>query len=330
MSGKGLDVGTNMIVAAHLDDSNRPVYKKQRDAFFVIRPKTDVNRNTIKKVLDKRKSSYIISNNDFIVVGEDALEMAMERNEISKRPIRSGVISPKDKENLPILKSIINSILGTGKDNEKLMYSVPAEPIDSKLHFDIIYHQEMLKKYLKELKYDAHPINEAFAIGISELLDDGLTGICLSFGAGMVNVSVLHNGESLIEFSLTKSGDFIDNSVGVALDISPSVVQLEKESGIDLNNPKGKVAEAVVVYYEAVMDYSLKTIAHELNSRKLPRFRNEVPIIVSGGLTKAVGFVDVMSGILSNISFPVAIEGIRQAKDPITCVANGALLASQI
>ena len=101
------------------------------------------------------------------------------------------------------------------------------------------------------------------------------------------------------------------------------MVQLEKEAGIDLFNPKEKVEEAVVVYYKAVMDYSL-------NNRRLPRFRESVPIVVSGGLTLANGFVDKMQESLKIVDFPIKIKGIRRAKNPMTCVANGALLAAQI
>ena len=114
MSGKGLDIGTNMLVAASLEGGKVPQFKMQRDAFFVIKPKTEVNKNTIRQVLDKRKASYIASDNDFIVVGEDALEIAMERNSSASRPLKSGVISPKDKDNLPILKTIIKSLVGKG------------------------------------------------------------------------------------------------------------------------------------------------------------------------------------------------------------------------
>jgi len=186
--------------------------------------------------------------------------------------------------------------------------------------------------YIGQMGYNAVPINEAFAIALSELLDDGLTGICLSYGAGMTNVVVVHEGDPLVEFSVTRAGDFIDQSAGAAVDISPSIVQKEKEAGVDLNNPDSKIMEAVSVYYGSVLSYTLRNIAFELAKREkdLPLFREPVPIIVSGGLTLATGFVGKVESILKTIEFPIKISEVRRAESPMTAVANGCLLATTI
>jgi hypothetical protein len=180
--------------------------------------------------------------------------------------------------------------------------------------------------------YRAQPVNEAFAIALSELLDEGLTGICLSFGAGMVNTAVIHQGDPLVEFSTTRAGDFIDTAAGNALDISPSLVQLEKESGVDLNNHDTKIMEAVSVYYGSVIKYTLENVAFELARRKkdLPIFREEVSMILSGGLTLAKGFSGKVREVLSTTELPIKIGEIRKAGDPMTAVANGCLLAAQL
>jgi hypothetical protein len=329
--GVGLDIGTNMLVAATFDEDGNPVFKMQRDAFYRIVPKSDVNRNSIRKALENRKFNFIEDREGcFIVVGEEALETAIERNDVAKRPLRRGVISPKEKDSLPMLKILIENLVGKADKGTPLIYSVPAKPIDGE--FDIVYHTEMMGHYLGEMGYISQPINEAFAIALSELLDEGLTGVCVSFGAGMVNTAVVHQGDALVEFSMTKGGDFIDHSVGTALDISPSLVQLEKESGVDLFNPTSKIMEAVIVYYNSVIKYALQNIAFELDNRKkdLPIFRDKVILVVSGGLTLATGFEERVKQVLGTISFPIKIDEVRKAASPMTAVANGCLLASQL
>jgi len=331
MSNKGLDIGTNMLVVGHLDESGAPVFKMQRDAFYRIIPKTDVNRNSIRMSLDRRGSNYIVDDDgSFIVVGEDALEIAIERNDSVQRPMLKGVISPKEKASLPMLKLLLETLLGPAEEGDTCIYSVPAKPIDS--NFDIMYHSEMMGLYIGQMGYKAVPINEAFAIALSELLDDGLTGICLSYGAGMTNVVVVHEGDPLVEFSVTRAGDFIDQSVGNALDVSPSLVQMEKEAGVDLVKPTTKIMEAVSVYYTSVISYTLNNIAYELGKREkeLPLFREPVPIIVSGGLTLADGFVEQATKVLDGIDFPIKISEVRRADSPMTAVANGALMATMI
>jgi hypothetical protein len=327
---KGVDVGTNMLVCGSIDKEGNPVFKMERDAFYRIVPKSDVNKQAIKKSLEKRGSNFIEEGNDFIVVGEDALHIAMERNDVSSRPMSKGVISPKEKSSLPMLKLLLSSLIGKGSGDEPLVYSVPAKPVDG--NFDIVYHTEILNMFMREKGFIGQPINEAFAIALSELLDDSLTGITLSFGAGMCNIAVIHQGDPLVEFSVTRSGDFIDHSVGTALDMSPSLVQLEKEAGIDLYNPKDKISEAISVYYSSVINYVLQNISYELKKqeKKLPIFREPVPIIVSGGLTLADGFTKMFEDRLSGIVLPMAISEIRRATSPMTCVAAGCLMAAQL
>ncbi len=331
MGHKGLDIGTNMLVAAYMGEDDTIKYKMQRDAFYKIVPKTQVNERSVRMSLEKRGANFILDKEgNFVVVGEDALEIAIERNDVAKRPLRKGVLSPREKDSLPMLKLIIESLIGRGSDGDKVVYSVPARPVDG--NFDIVYHEEMMKTYLREMGYEPVPINEAFAIALSELLDDGLTGICLSYGAGMTNTAVIHQGDPLIEFSLTRAGDYIDQSVGTALDISPSLVQLEKEAGVDLANPSDKIGEAVSVYYSTLINYTLQNISFELEKRKkdLPIFREPVPIIVSGGLTLAIGFVKKFEQCLSVLRFHVEVSEVRRAEDPMRSVAAGALLAAQL
>jgi hypothetical protein len=339
MGSKGLDIGTNMLVAASKDEDNMASFRTQRDAFYRIVPKSEVNKNSIRTSLERRGADFLVDGDTFIVVGEDALQIAIERNDVAKRPLKKGIISPREKDSLPMLKLIIKSLLDEGSEGDTVVYSVPSKPIDGQ--FDIVYHTEIMGMYLKELGYNSFPLNEGFAIGLSELLDEDteivnpeeeevLTGVCLSYGAGMTNVCVMHLGGPLVEFSLTRSGDYIDQAVGNALDISPSLVQLEKEAGVDLLNPTNKIMEAVSVYYTSVINYTLKNIVYELDRqrKKLPIFRKPIPIVVSGGLTLANGFTEKVRAAIKDIEMPFGIKEVIRAEDPMKAVAKGCLLAA--
>lgn len=331
ISNKGIDLGTNLIVSASTDSEGNAIFKQERNCFYIIRPKTEVNKNSIKNSLDKRGLNYIVdTDNSFVIIGEPALEMAMERNDVAQRPMIKGIISPKEKSSLPILKLIIESMIGKGNQGDKCIYSVPGKPIDG--NFDIAYHQEIMGLYIRQMGYDAQPINEAFAIALSELLDNELTGITLSFGAGLTNICVVHEGDPLVEFSVIKGGDFIDQSVANALDLSQALVQIEKESGTDLYNPTTKIMEAVSVYYSSLLNYVFNNISYELRQREkeLPLFRKPVPIVVSGGLSLATGFVEKVENVLSTVDFPIKISDVKKAADPMKSVAQGALLATSI
>ena len=327
----GLDVGTNSIGAGISEDGGDPVYKNQRDCFYRIVPKTTVNRNAIKMSLDKRGVNYVEDGDkSFIVIGQDSLDIAVERNDVVERPMIKGVISPKEKAALPMLKVIIESLIGTGKNGDKCVFSVPSPPIDG--NFDILYHREMVSLYIKQMGFEATPINESFAVALSELVDVGLTGIVVTYGSGLSHFSIIHEGDPLMQFSVQRSGDYVDNSVATALDISPSLVQMEKEAGIDLYNTTTKIEEAVSVYYRSVLDYTIKTIASELRKRKkeLPRFKGPMPIVLAGGLTLAKGFVKMFNESLESVDFPINVGEIKLAEKPLFSVAQGALLAAMM
>ena len=149
-TGKGLDVGTNLLVSSHIDENGNVVFKQQRDSFYRIIPKTEVNSSSIRISLDKRGANYIIDEDgSYIVVGQDALDIAIERNDVAQRPMQKGVISPKEKASFPMLKLIIESLIGKSENNDKLFYSVPAKPIDGV--FDILYHTEILGMYFRQM-----------------------------------------------------------------------------------------------------------------------------------------------------------------------------------
>jgi hypothetical protein len=323
----GFDVGTNRLVAAYLKD-NDTVFTTDRDAFYRIVPKSTVNREAIKMSLEKRGTNFIEEGNNFCVVGEEALQIALDRNDASMRPMQKGVISPQDKANMPILKLLIESLVGKGDD--RLVFSVPSSPIDS--DFDIEYHTMLLKMFFEELGYSSQPINEAFAIGLNELINEGVTGIAVSSGAGMQNIAIIAQGDPVVTFSTIRSGDYIDTQVGKALDMSPSLVQLEKEAGVDLSNPTNKIAEAINVYYKSVIKYTVDNIVYELKQKKgvLPVFRDEVPVVLSGGLAWASGYEGMFADEIRKADLPFKLGNIKVVSNPDQCVAAGCLLAAQL
>jgi len=324
--GVGLDIGTNMLISATMNEEGNVVYRRQRDSFFKIVPKSEVNRKSIRTALESRGTNFIIDSEGFVIVGEDALLMANERGMNARRPMSKGILSAKEKGSLPMIKLIIKTLIGQGDGDTNLIFSIPAEPVDN--NFDIFYHTEMVKSYLKEMGFNPTPINEGFAIAFSELLNDNLTGMCLSFGAGMINTTVVFEGDPIIQFSLTKGGDWIDNSVAKAMDMNASMIQIEKEeSDINLLNPSGKIQEAISVYYGILINYVLDNVLYELGKKKLPRF-SELPVILSGGLALAGNFKEKFDQELSKKKFPFEIKETRRASDPMNCVAHGALMAA--
>jgi hypothetical protein len=331
--GTGLDIGTAFLVMAREDENGKIVTTTQRDAFFEIQPTTKVHEKMIKAAIQKDKAKYLEFDDSIYLIGQYAVDKANERHQQSRRPLQKGIISPKEKQAIPILKFIIKELVGPARQpNEPLYYSIPAMPIDQDIDgFDTGYHQDVVGGYLKSLGYKAVGLNEAEAIAYSELLDDGLTGITLSFGAGMINAAVMSSGDPVLRFSTTKAGDWIDRMAAIASNQPDTLVQAEKESGIDLRKPENDIQEAISIYYQRLIKYTLSSIADKLsNSPELPTFTHKINIIVSGGTSLVGGFIELFNAELKNIDFPIEIGEVKRASDQLTAVAKGCYLAASM
>jgi actin-like ATPase involved in cell morphogenesis len=333
MAGIGLDVGTSFIVLSK--EANKGIeYTEFRDAFYVIRPTTPVASKMIEKGL---AGKVFIKDTDgsFILLGKDAIEKAIERNDTAKRPMYKGVVSAKEKDARRVLSFILKEVAGTAPEpNTKLVFCVPAQPVDIQDDdFDVGYHEDVVKSILAECGYDARAINEAEALCYAELEKEDYTGIAVSCGSGMQNVCVMLNGEPTVRFSVTHSGDWLDRMVAVATGEKDSVVQAEKEHGDftvgeENDNP---ILNAMSAYYVRLIDYVTKYISQALNNHPLlPKFKEPLTVVIAGGTSLAKGYVDTFTEKLKENNFPLPIKIVKHAQDPLHAVAKGCLIASKV
>ena len=92
------------------------------------------------------------SDGAFVLLGKDAIEKAIERNDTAKRPMYRGVVSVKEKDAKKILAFILKEVVGVADTNgEKLVFCVPAQPVDQEdTDFDVGYHEDVVKTILAE------------------------------------------------------------------------------------------------------------------------------------------------------------------------------------
>lgn len=320
--GVGLDIGTMNIVAARQQDDGSVVTRRIRDAFL------DLDREA-KRSLKMSKVSYIEKDDILVVIGDSALTMANLFKQEVRRPLSKGVISAGELDAQEVLSLLTEQVLGDPSvDGEHCFYSVPAAPIDDP-NQDIIYHTEVFRKIVAEHGYSAAPTNEAMAIIFSQCAEENFSGLAVSFGAGMCNIALAFNATKGMEFSVARGGDWIDTHAAKAVGKTASQMCAIKERGIDLTSPKSREEEAIVLYVRSLINYCLQNVAAQFKKVKndvdLPA---PVPFVVSGGTSKAVGFLDVFKEEFAKVkrSFPIEISEIRPAGNPLTAVAEGLLV----
>jgi len=322
MKGCAIDIGTMNLVSARRTTSGVSI-RRMRDVFLDL-PKE------AKKMLKLSGAEFIerVEEDDIIVVGDAAMEIAAVYNKEVRRPLSSGLVSAGELEAVSILGVLIKNVLGEPViPGEACYFSVPADPIDQ-LDRDIIYHTGIFDKILTELGFTAYASNEAMAVIYSETSKDQFSGISLSFGSGMLNAALAVNAMEGLSFSVARAGDWLDRGAAKSLGTTQARICSLKEKGINLMGPKTREEEALVFYYKNLIEYVIKHFVAQFKLKCHLAIPKPLPIIISGGTSLAEGFVDLFSSVFKKYQkrFPIEISEIRHASSPLNAVAQGLLV----
>jgi hypothetical protein len=326
-NGVGLDIGTMNIVSARQQE-DRVLFRKQRDAFFDL----DI---TAKPMLRLNRVPFIQQDDRLIILGDSALAFANVFNRELRRPLSQGLISNTDREGAEILQILIQNTIGKPQgDQETCCFSVPGNPVDLPGR-DNVYHRGVFSNILKGLGYKPIASNEALAVIFSETAPEMFSGVALSFGAGMVNISCAYQTQAVqaLQFAVARSGDYIDQQSAQSLGLTAAKMCKIKEDGIDLRSPSTQEESALAFYYQEVIRYALGHIVdrYKMTAGQSISFPEAVPMILSGGTTLVKGFHELFSAEFERCrkKFPIPISEIRMATDPLNAVASGLLIQAQ-
>ena len=331
---KGLDCGTSFYIAA-----TEELVKKQRNAFLTV----DGEVNQVKRMLKRQGIPFVEKANKVHIVGQHAFNYAQIFSTAElRRPMKSGLLNPTEKDSLPVLNAIIGELLGEAKGKETCVYCIPSKPIDVKR--ETSYHEDVLKTIIEQYGYTVKVIEEAVAIGYEGLVDTQLTGVAISMGAGMCNIAVMYQGMTALSFSVSRGGDWVDENVSMDTGVSKAKVTNIKETSttLDLSSAtyqniyeeetdEANVLIAIRSYYGALINYLLTNLKVQFEGvENVPNFPEAVPIVIGGGTSLVKGFLDVFNEQFDQDDFPIPISEIIHIEDAHTAVARGCLSEAQL
>jgi hypothetical protein len=319
----GLDIGTSRIVVA--DSSNKHEARSEMNAFVAV-PSSEMAEN----MLRQRNMVYERNCKNLYVYGNDSDFFASFLDTDARRPMQSGLLNPREEMSNQIMQLIIQRLVPTARRNEPLCFSVPGK--GDGVNGNLVFHEAVLKSFLQSLGYNAKALNEGQAVVFSELQEENFTGIGISFGGGMCNVSVSLMSMPMISFSIPKGGDYIDRNVAEVMGESNTTkMRLHKEESLDLTRtPKDDVSRALHIFYDDVLQTLIDRLRIEFSrSGKLPKVDRPLPIVLAGGTARPTGFLQKFEKILkANDDFPIQVSDVRMAKDPLTATAHGCYIAA--
>jgi len=322
-----LDPGTANLVCAWEREGSVKV-SRLRNCFFEI-----PNDTFSKKLLGTMKVPEFEVEGKLYLAGNEAFDLAKTFGKELRRPMASGVIASGESVAIPMMSKMVERLFKEAKAQPgwRCAYCVPADPVDQT--FDAVFHKSVIEGIIRRCELEPQVVLEGHAVVLAELSDQQFTGIGLSWGGGMVNVCVSYRSVPVISFSSARAGDWIDEKAAQVCGIPKPRMTAHKE------NPKfslvgealTKEEAALVSYYEAAIQYSLKNIKERfLSGHDLPDFSEPVEIVCAGGTASPKGFAEVFQRVYEQMDFPISVKKIRVANDPLFTIVRGCLVAGSL
>ena len=320
----GLDIGTSHIVAARNFEQNFQ-YERQLNAFVSI-PYTKLAES----LMVKERINHAVQGDDILVFGNESEQFAELFHVETRRPMMDGILNPGEADGLLVIRQIITRLLGRAKKaGQRLYFSVPA-PAAGVNDDKFTFHETTLRECLRDLGYEPKSISEGLAVVYGELGDANFTGIGVSCGGGMCNVCLAYLSVPVLTFSVPKGGDYIDANSAKAIRSLATSVRVEKEKGFHFNGFfENKTYHALSVYYDDVIQSLVKAMRDAFsNASSLPKLKQPVPLVLSGGTAMPAGFQERFEKVLRASDFPIELSEIRTPANPLHSTAKGTLVAT--
>jgi hypothetical protein len=316
----GLDIGTSHIVMAQ-GTGEKVKISSQLNAFFTV-----PNSKVTYKTLQVNRVKFFDHEDNLYIFGFSAQDFANMFNANLRRPIESGIVSAKEEEGVMVIQSLLGDLVPKPASlGIPICFGVPGEPIDGR--GSVIYHEAILSRYLRFLGYKPIPINEGLATVMSELQDNGFTGIGISMGGGMCNVCMSYLSVPVFSFSIQMGGDYVDRMAAESVGESITKLTQIKEEELDFTQKlPTRALMALNIFYEELISKLLESLQKVMISTdRLPRIKQKLPIVLSGGTVMPKGFVDKFKQLSKKYPLPIEISSIQLAKEPLITTAQGAL-----
>jgi hypothetical protein len=322
---KGLDLGASHIVMARHGEEDGYEFKQELNAFVEI-PFSRITVNMLKK----KGIPHRLDGDVCFAFGNGAEQFANMTGGDTRRPMYSGLLNPNEPKSLEMTEEALTKVCGKAAQGEKICFSVPSASPQSES--DLTFHERTVTQMLEGLGYKVKSLNEGLAVVYADLEEDSFTGIGISFGGGMCNVCVAYLGMPALSFCTVQAGDYIDRSTASVTNETTTTVRLYKEKGFSINGlSQNNLDQALSVYYGNMIRGITEGLEKEVaSSKKLPRFEEPIPVVISGGSALAGGFHGELAKAFKDISLPFEISQVKMAEDPFNSTAKGTLLAATL
>ncbi len=319
----GVDVGTSRLVVYKSSADEPPTLTTELNAYIEL-PKI----SSVLTSLNNRKVPCRIRDNEVLVIGQWSTTFAELFHSELLRPMSDGCVNAGSDQAMSVLETLLEQVLGPQRSsNISLVFSVPSKGLGTSRPSpaDLAFHQAYLEQQFKRLGYSAYALREGEAVIYSALADENYTGIGISFGAGLCNISFTYLSVPILDFHVARGGDWIDTNTAAVLNEKATRVRLLKERGLSLRDDGGTALyrSLSLFYRQAIEAIVAEMCAVFRNHEDMPQLDEAIPIVLAGGTAIPPGFADAFRQALGTANFPLQISEVRLARDPLNATAEG-------
>lgn len=341
-----LDLGTMFCVKGALDiATDEPEFTVERNCFLQAATTEDTQ-----DTLTENNWAYAKHGDNYYILGEDAIKLknlltisskdqgiVMTKVGELRRPMKHGILNTgEEKLSVAIIQKLIANLLGKPAfPGETLCFCAPGDPVDRDL--TVVFHKTMMTNFLKSLGYTVECIPEALAIIFSQRpvasdpTENGgeapFSGIAFSFGSGMCNTCFAWKKMPLINFSMAKCGDYIDQEAAKVAGVDVSAITRFKETKFDLNNVDySDMRQAGLdIFYQQMIEHALNNFAEKFNQLD-NQIDTPLEMVIAGGTAMVPGFLEKFKSVAEGLDLPFEVKDIRMAENPFYAVSHGCLV----
>lgn len=290
MKKLAIDVGT-----AFIKYGFDGTLKKIRNGFVTLE-KSDFILN----LCNKMNINYYEHEDRVFVIGDDGFEIARQLNQPFRRCMAEGRVNTGELDSILVLTFILKSIIEGIKDVERIGITVSSQCKDEQI--DFIYQRNLLQDIVK----NASIIDEGYSCALGLLEEHDLTGIGISFGAGLVNVGMIYKGICTGSFSLRKALDWVDKQSARMANLAVEKIVAVKEK-MNLVEPTNLIERIIKSYIEHMIVNALFN-ADDVMSKELEG--KEVVVGISGGIVEMVNFGNWVKGLVKKGLRKIGVKDI--------------------
>ncbi|MDB5386708.1 MAG: hypothetical protein JWM11_2354 [Planctomycetaceae bacterium] len=195
-----------------------------------------------------------------------------------------------------------------------------------------------LAQWIRLRGYTPLEITPARALILAELSHTGFTGLAVTFGAAYCSYSLCYRGEELVSGHCKRGGQWIDEQL--AEQLQRYFVDSQGRSWLDtagisawkshaapsLLKPRNSEESLLRDLYRQLLQEVYQRVFDGLFEARLPRPFPSTTLVISGGVSRIIGFRELIQEIWLRPGLPLEIHDVTLTEDSAFTIARGCLI----